>query len=117
MQFADFAFGQSDQPHAGKGKLFKHACDILLVSRETIKGFGDNDLKAACPSVLEHLLVPGPQGGSAADGMVRIDLTCLPSLLVDPHAALPNLILNRRVSLIVRRIASVDDSSGHSFLL
>jgi hypothetical protein len=33
--------------------------------------------------------------------MVRIDLAFLPSLLVDPDAALPDLILNRGVSLII----------------
>ena len=75
MQFANLAFRQGDQPHAGKGKLLEQARDVLLVTREAIEGFGDKDLKAACPSILKHLLVTGPQGGGAADGMVRVDLT------------------------------------------
>ena len=40
-------------------KLFEKAGDILLVTREAIVGFGDKYFKAACPSILEHLLVPG----------------------------------------------------------
>ena len=84
-----------------KRKLLEQAGYVLLIAREAIEGFGDEDLKAACAGILEHLLIAGPQGGGAADGMVGIDLAELPSLLLDPGAALPDLILDRGVSLIV----------------
>ncbi|MGD0533482.1 MAG: hypothetical protein ABSA62_14780 [Methyloceanibacter sp.] len=60
---------------------------------------GEEDFKTACASILKHLLVTGPQGGGAADGMVRIDLAWSPSLLVDPGPALTDLILDRGVFL------------------
>jgi hypothetical protein len=54
--------------------LLEQARYILLVAREAIEGFSDEDLKPACPSILKHLLVTGPQGGGATNGMVGIDL-------------------------------------------
>jgi hypothetical protein len=80
--------------------LLVQARDILLIAREAIESFGDKNVKAACPGIFEHLLIAGAQGGGAADGMVRIDLAELPSLLLDPCPALADLILDRGVSLV-----------------
>ena len=101
MQLADLALRQSHQPHAGEAKLLEQARDILLVTRQAVEGFGDEDLKTSGASILEHLLVSGPQSGGAADGVVRVDLTEVPLLLLDPRPALADLILDRGIPLII----------------
>jgi hypothetical protein len=108
MKIGDLAFGQGHDADTGKAEALVERGHVLLVAREAIQRFGHDHVEGAGARILQQLLVARPQPVGAARGTVRVGGHELPALPAYPLATEPNLILDRRGTLQVGRVASVD---------
>lgn len=60
MEFADLAFGNGDQLHAGEDGLLEESGDLFLVAADEVQCLGDHDVDAALANILKQLLIPRP---------------------------------------------------------
>src|SRR5262249_43605042 len=111
MELADLALGQGHDPDTVEAELLVEASDILLVAREPVEGLGDDQVEAAGTGVLQELLVPRPQPAGTGGRGVAVGRHQRPAFPVDALPADPHLVLDRRLPLEVRRIASIDHST------
>src|SRR5260221_9855320 len=117
VELADLALCQGDHRHASKGEVLVEPGDVLLVAREAIKRFGDDDLEAAGTRILEELLVARPHANGATHGMIGVDTGRGPLLRIDACLAETNLVLDRGVPLKLAAIAGVDGGAHQALSL
>ena len=60
MQLADFTFGKRDEANTGKIQALEQPGDILLIARQPIERFGDDDVEPPTARILEQLLIGRP---------------------------------------------------------
>jgi hypothetical protein len=72
VQFADLALGQGEQANTGKAQPLEQAGDVLLVARQTIERFGDDDIELPVARVFEEALIGPAQGAGAAQRAVGV---------------------------------------------
>ncbi|HXH52578.1 MAG TPA: hypothetical protein VNH53_03990 [Sphingomicrobium sp.] len=113
VQLADVALAQGHQPRAGKGDPLEDRGDVLLVAAQPVDRFRQDDVGAAADDRLEQRVKPRPVADGAADRIVGVDAGDLPALGRGALAADAHLVLDRRLALERRRIASVDEGAGH----
>ena len=61
VQLADLPLGQRYQPDSLEAKLLEEGRHILLVAGKAIESLSHHDVENPIPSVLEQLLIAGPQ--------------------------------------------------------
>jgi hypothetical protein len=109
MQLADFAFGQCDQPHTGEAQSLKQPSYVLLVTRQSVTCFGNNNLKLPSTGIFKESLVGRAQSAGATKCAVGIGVPVHPAFTPDELPTHPNLVFDRGLALQVRTISSVDD--------
>ena len=45
MHFTDFTLAESQELYASERQVLVEMCDVLLIARQPIEGFGDDNLK------------------------------------------------------------------------
>src|SRR6266446_9174946 len=73
---------------------------MLLVARQPVERLGNNDIELSSARILEQALIGRSQCARAANGAVSVGVQILPALVLDPLAAEPDLILDRRLALL-----------------
>ncbi len=81
---------------------------MFLVPAQTIQRFSHQHIETPLDSRLLHLQKPRAQMGRAADGLVREHFHDVPTQALGQITARPDLILDRRRRLQLRRVARVD---------
>ena len=113
MQLVHLAFGERDDPHAGKARALVDMGDILLVARQPVDGFGDDHLELAGLRILQQHLHAGTDQAGARDRMVGVAVDDAPALALRALLAQADLVLDRGVALQVGGIAGVDGGGRH----
>ena len=113
MQFVHVAFGERDDPHAGKARALVDMGDILLVARQPVDGFGNDHIELSGLRILQEHLHAGPDQAGARDRMIGVAVDDAPAFALRPLLAEANLILDRGVALQVGGIAGVDGGGRH----
>ena len=117
MQVCHVSFGERDHPHIGERKALEEAGNVFLIARQPIHCFRENDVEASTKRVCDQRLDAGPQQGGAGDCLVGVFLDDLPALLLGIDPANAELVDDRRVTLIVGRIAGVEGDLHWTALL
>jgi hypothetical protein len=60
MQLADLAFREGHEANTGKIQPLEQSGDILLVARQPIERFGDDDVEPLTARILEQPLIGRP---------------------------------------------------------
>ncbi|KFL91133.1 hypothetical protein AmDm5_0709 [Acetobacter malorum] len=89
------------------------ARDIFLIAGQAVHRFCQNDLEAAVLSIGDQGLNAWPYQRCAGNCPVGITVDDRPALRLGISTAEPELILNRGLSLIVRRITGVKRNFHH----
>ena len=63
VENADLAFCEGYDLHAGKAQVLEQRCDVLLITRQSIKRFRDHHVEAAAARVHQELLIAWTQHG------------------------------------------------------
>ena len=116
MQFGNLALADRQQRHAVEDELLEQRRHMLLIARQTIEAFGDDDVEMLLARVRKKRLVAGAQMRRAARAVVGIDAAEPPAFRFDAAAADAHLILDRGVALKLRGIAGVNDGA-HCILI
>jgi len=115
VQFGDLALCQGDDPDPGELHPFEQSSDILLVARQTVQGLSDDDVAGGVPRVLDQSLISRPNRRCPTDGRIAVDPSQRPVLSSNPLLAQPNLVIDRGLVLVLRRIPGIDDRArSHS---
>ncbi len=72
---------------------------MLLIARQAVQAFGDDDVELSLPGALQQRLIARSEVRSAAGAVIGVDALKRPALRLDPPAADANLILDRGVAL------------------
>jgi len=107
VQLIHFAFRQGDDVNAYKPHSLLKAGDVLLVARQSVKRFRQDEIEATLEPIRDQLLNAGSQERRSGNRSVGVAVNDLPTFAVSASAAQPKLILNRGVALIIRRITGV----------
>jgi len=107
MQFADIPFRQGDDAHAGKAHALIKASDIFLIARKPIEGFRQDEIEAAALRIGDQLLNAGAKQRSTRNGAIDITICDRPTLPFGIQTAEPQLVLDRRVTLVIAAVAGI----------
>src|SRR6185437_15615058 len=114
MQLSDLALGEGDDADAGEPQALEQRSHVFLVAAQPVQGLRDHNVKCRFAGTLKQGLVAWAQGARTAEGGVAVHLHQRPALHSQPLLADADLILDRRLALVVTAIASVDDGAlGH----
>ena len=108
MQVRDVALGESDDVHAGEGEALEESCGVFLVPAESIQRFREDDVESPVQRVAHQRLESGAKQRGAGDRVIGELLNDRPALASCELAAYPELVRNRGVALVVRRVPGVD---------
>ena len=108
VQLRDLTFGQSDDTNAGKPEVLKQRRDIGLISRQPVKGFRHHDIKLPFAGSLDQGLIARTEARGPADRGVLKCLHQSPSFAGEEFPAKPDLVVYRRLALIIRRVSRLD---------
>ncbi|KHJ53849.1 hypothetical protein LA66_14700 [Aureimonas altamirensis] len=108
MQFADLAFRQGDDGDAGKAHALVEAGDVLLITRQPVERFREDNIEPALEAVCDKLLNARPDQRCAGDGAVHVAVDDLPALAFGAGTADAELVLDRGVTLVVGGVAGVE---------
>ena len=108
MQMRNVTLGERDDVHAGEGEALEESGCVLLVAAESIERIGQDDVESSVQRVPHQRLEAGAKQGGAGDRVIGELLNNRPILARSELAAYPELVRNRRVALIVRRVPGVD---------
>ena len=112
MQLADLALGEGEHLYIGIAHALVDAGDVLLVAADPIQSLGQHQVEVATRRIHDQCLDTGTlDHAGAGDGMVGIFLDYCPAFLLRPQPAHAELVGDRGLALIVRRIAGVDRDS------
>jgi hypothetical protein len=104
----DVALGERDDTHAGERETLEESCGVLLVTAESIQRLCEHDVEALVQRVSHQRLEAGPKQRGTGDRVIGELLNDRPALARSELAAHPELVGNRRVALVVRRVPCVD---------
>jgi hypothetical protein len=108
VQVGDVAFGDRDDVDAGKRQSLEQGCGVLLIATESVKRLGQDDVESPVQRIAHQCLESRAQQRGAGHRVVRVLLADRPTLPLGKRAAHAQLIGDRRVPLVVRRVARVD---------
>jgi len=109
VKLGDLSFADRQQNHAMEREQLVLARHVFLIARQAVEAFGHDGVELSFPGVLQERLIARPQvRGAASCAVIRIDALKRPALRFEPPAADPDLVLDRGVTLKVRRISGVD---------
>ncbi len=111
MEFRYVAFRQRMNAHVPEHTLLEEGGNVFHVARESIEALGDDDVECTGLHRSQHGLIVRPQHRSTRDGMVGIGIDECPAITIDAGAADPQLIVDRRIALVVRAVAGIDDGA------
>ena len=108
MKGADFTFRQCDDLDVGERHPLVDAGHILLIARQSVHGFGEDDIKPPATSVRNQCLdTRAAEHRSAGNFGIRIFFYDIPTHFLRMEPANPELIEDGCFSLIITRIARV----------
>ncbi|MBB5705320.1 hypothetical protein FHR21_000645 [Sphingopyxis panaciterrulae] len=114
MQFGDFTFGEGDERHPSELEVLVERCDIGLIARHAVEGFGKHDIEFARLCIGKQPLDAGTQDHARSrDGGVLIDALDLPAFAHRALAAEALLVGDRRGILLVGGIAGIERGADH----
>ncbi len=108
MQVGNVAFSERDDVHAGERKALEEAGCILLVAAEAIERFRHDDVDLLLERLAHHRLEAGPHDRRARDRMIGVLGGDVPTLALRKLAADAELVTDRCVPLVLRRVPGVD---------
>src|SRR5580765_5059866 len=108
MEFAHFAFGERDDADVGKAHALVKAGNVLLVARQAIQRFRQDDVEAALQAIGDQFLHARPQQRRPGNRPVRIAVDDGPAFALGFGTAKAKLVLDRSVALIVRGVTGVE---------
>jgi hypothetical protein len=100
-------------PSAREADPLEDMGDILLVARQPVEGFGDDDSEPAFQRILQQLLDAEPDQARARYAVVAVIFIDRPAFSGGTFAADPVLILDRSFALQIRRVAGIDGGGAH----
>ncbi len=108
------AFGEGDDPHAGKAQPLEDRGDVCLIAGEPVQRFGYDDIEVSRARIAAS--APGCRGASGSRRKSRD--RCSGSTTCQPFAlrrcfAKPELIFDRGFALHVGGVAGVNDGCAH----
>ena len=113
MQLVHVAFGERDDPHAGKARALVDMGDILLVARQPVDCFGNDHVELAGLRILQEHLHTRTDQARAGNRMIGVAVDDPPAFALRALLAQANLVLDRGVALQIGGIAGVDGGSRH----
>jgi len=102
------AFGQGHDGNAGEGEALEQARGVFLVAAEAIERLGEDDVDLLAERDSHHRLKAWTHQRCARHRVVRVLLRALPTFALRVLPADAELVDDRRLALIVRRVAGVD---------
>lgn len=114
MKLGDFTLGQGHDGDACKLQMLVERGNVSLITADPVQRLGQQDIELAMLRIAHQPLDTRTQNRAGSGyGCVLIGADNLPPLPPRMFPAEPELILNRRLALVVRRIAGVKSSMGH----
>jgi hypothetical protein len=108
MQVRDVAFGKRDDVDAGEGETLKEPGRVLLVAAESIERFGQDNVESSVQRLAHQRLETRAKQRGTGDSMIGELLHDRPTLASCELPAYTELVRDRCVALVVRRVSGVD---------
>jgi hypothetical protein len=108
VQVRDVTLGERDDVDAGESETLEEACGVFLVAAESIERFGEDDVETCVQRVAHQCLEAGAEQRGTGDRVIGELLNDCPALSRSELPAYPELVRNRSVALVVRRVPGVD---------
>ncbi len=108
VQVRDVALGERHDVHAGEGEALEQSRSVFLVAAEAVQRFSQYHIESTVQCIAHQRLETRAQQRCARHGVVRVLVADLPALPLRERAAHPQLIGDRCVPLVVRRVTRVD---------
>src|SRR5258708_11041673 len=107
MERGNFALGQRYDGNAEIREPLVEAGGIFLIAREAVERNGNSDIECAGACVIPKLLIRRPERGGAAHGAILVGADEGRALAQDESFALPDLVLDRGIALILGAVSGV----------
>jgi hypothetical protein len=109
----DLAGGDRVQPNPQEAEAVVQIRNIRELAPEPVQGLGEDQIEAATVGVGLHLLERRPKPARPAQRAVGVDLDHRPALPLGMAAADLDLILDRRLALVVQAVAGIERTAQH----
>ena len=107
LEIGNLTLTQSKELDAGEAQPLVESCDIRLIARQAIERFRNDEIDPTGHAIFHQGLDAGPQEGRPTDRSIGVGLDRMQTLVVQPIAAEPHLILNGGIALVVTGITGV----------
>jgi hypothetical protein len=108
VQVRNVALSERDDVHARECEPLEETRGVFLVAAEAVQRFGKHDIESAVQRIAHQRLEARAQQRRTGDRVVGVLLADRPALSLGVPAAHAQLIRDRRVALVVRRVPRVE---------